>query len=184
MGRKAIRRRLWSWQLDEPFQLDDSSINPLTPGLLRGTDMKVSECIKVREDGLFGFIMNLKDSTIFTAPAKTIDLLKSILDRNEKTSGNNTRIFWKRWQLTATQMGFDMENKNMILPQVPFRVEIEVTGMCNLACPNCYAQPLSHYEPPLVDVRYMLQKTKQEVDPSGNPLRRRAIHTQRRTRRD
>ncbi len=60
----------------------NSSINPLTPGLLRGTDMKVSECIKVREDGLFGFIMNLKDSTIFTAPAKTIGLLKSILDRN------------------------------------------------------------------------------------------------------
>lgn len=69
----------------------------------------------------------------------------------------------------------------MILPQVPFRVEIEVTGMCNLACPNCYAQPLSHYEPPLVDVIYMLQKTKQEVDPfevilcGGEPFTRKDV---------
>jgi hypothetical protein len=52
-----------------------------TVGLLRA-DTRLSERISLREDSSsFGFIQNLKDSTIYTAPARTIALLKGMLDK-------------------------------------------------------------------------------------------------------
>jgi len=55
--------------------------------------------------------------------------------------------------------------ERQILPSLPFRVEIEVTGRCNLSCANCYAQPLSGFEPAFNDLKYILQKTKNEANP-------------------
>ena len=52
-----------------------------------------------------------------------------------------------------------------LLPSLPFRVEIEVTGKCNLSCANCYAQPLSGFEPGFNGLTYIMQKTKDEANP-------------------
>lgn len=71
--------------------------------------------------------------------------------------------------------------EEQILPSLPFRVEIEVTGRCNLSCLNCYAQPLSGFEPAFDKLSYILQKTKDEAKPfevillGGEPFMRKDI---------
>lgn len=53
----------------------------------------------------------------------------------------------------------------MILPDFPFRVEFEVTGICNLICKYCYAKPFSNISPPIERLCYLFKKTKEEADP-------------------
>ena len=58
--------------------------NQPTTNLLRELvqpDTKVSRCINVRDDGDFGFIANLKNETIYTAPSKTVGLLKGLMNK-------------------------------------------------------------------------------------------------------
>lgn len=64
----------------------------------------------------------------------------------------------------------------MILPAYPFRVEVEVTNICNLDCMYCY---VPHGKPKnLEKIEYVLAKTKAEADPfelvilGGEPFKR------------
>lgn len=52
-----------------------------------------------------------------------------------------------------------------ILPDVPFRVEIEVINKCNRACDYCYAAPFNSYVPPISLIKYYINKTQLEVRP-------------------
>lgn len=52
-----------------------------------------------------------------------------------------------------------------ILPDVPFRVEIEVINKCNRACDYCYAAPFNGYIPPISQIKYYINKTELEVKP-------------------
>lgn len=54
---------------------------------------------------------------------------------------------------------------NDLLPRFPFRVEFEVTSVCNLDCTYCYAKPFSNQIIPLNEVKYLLKKTKDEANP-------------------
>ena len=69
----------------------------------------------------------------------------------------------------------------MVLPKLPFRVEIELLNVCNLDCINCYAKPFDGSIPPYEDVSYLIKKTKKEVNPfelillGGEPFIRKDI---------
>jgi len=53
----------------------------------------------------------------------------------------------------------------MKMPDTPFRVEYEITGVCNLNCIYCYAKPFSFYVPPFDEVKHIITKTRYEADP-------------------
>ncbi len=53
----------------------------------------------------------------------------------------------------------------MIIPTYPFRVEFEVVSTCNLNCVYCYAKPFNNIVPQLDNIKYLLQKTKEEANP-------------------
>ncbi|MDE1857079.1 MAG: radical SAM protein [Candidatus Micrarchaeota archaeon] len=69
----------------------------------------------------------------------------------------------------------------MILPDLPFRVEFEVTSTCNLECVGCYWKSSTNKHPELEDLDFLFRKTQAEVDPfeiiilGGEPFIRRDI---------
>ncbi len=69
----------------------------------------------------------------------------------------------------------------MIVPKYPFRVEIEVTSVCNLSCNYCFAKPFKNIIPPLDNIEYLIDKTKREANPfelillGGEPFVRKDI---------
>ncbi|WMW24116.1 radical SAM protein [Methanolobus sediminis] len=67
------------------------------------------------------------------------------------------------------------------LPSFPFRIEFEVTGLCNIDCKYCYARPLSSLTPTVDQLCFLFNKTKEEADPfeviilGGEPFIRKDI---------
>ena len=61
-----------------------------------------------------------------------------------------------------TEKVHDMEN---VYPDFPFRVEFEVTSVCNLDCKYCYAKPFTWETPSFQKIEYLFKKTKEEADP-------------------
>jgi len=68
-------------------------------------------------------------------------------------------------------------------PTLPFRVDFEVTGYCNLDCIYCSAKPFSNETPSLEKLKFIFEKTKAEVNPfevlitGGEPFSRPDIVT-------
>ncbi len=68
-----------------------------------------------------------------------------------------------------------------VLPSSPFRIEFEVTGVCNLNCVYCYAKPFNKIVPTLERIEYLFKKTKEEANPfevvilGGEPFTRKDI---------
>ena len=52
-----------------------------------------------------------------------------------------------------------------VYPNFPFRVEFEVTSVCNLDCKYCYAKPFTWKTPSFQKMEYLFKKTKDEADP-------------------
>ncbi|MGC8479504.1 MAG: radical SAM/SPASM domain-containing protein [Candidatus Micrarchaeia archaeon] len=52
-----------------------------------------------------------------------------------------------------------------VYPDFPFRVEFEVTSVCNLDCKYCYAKPFTWKTPSFENIEYLFKKTKEEADP-------------------
>ncbi|MEM0142607.1 MAG: radical SAM protein [Candidatus Parvarchaeum sp.] len=71
-----------------------------------------------------------------------------------------------------------MEN---IYPDFPFRVEFEVTSVCNLDCKYCYAKPFTWKTPSFANMDFLFRKTKEEANPfeivlvGGEPFIRKDI---------
>ena len=71
-----------------------------------------------------------------------------------------------------------MEN---VYPDFPFRVEFEVTSVCNLDCTYCYAKPFTWKIPTFKNMVYLFEKTKEEANPfevvlvGGEPFIRKDI---------
>ncbi len=69
----------------------------------------------------------------------------------------------------------------MVLPQFPFRVEVEVLNACNLDCLVCYAKPFNNLIPAFESIEFLIKKTKNEVKPfelillGGEPFIRKDI---------
>lgn len=55
-----------------------------------------------------------------------------------------------------------MEN---VYPDFPFRVEFEVTSVCNLDCKYCYAKPFTWKTPTFANMEFLFKKTKEEANP-------------------
>ncbi len=55
-----------------------------------------------------------------------------------------------------------MEN---VFPDFPFRVEFEVTSVCNLDCKYCYAKPFTWKPPAFETMEFFFKKTKAEANP-------------------
>lgn len=53
----------------------------------------------------------------------------------------------------------------MLLPNYPFRVEIEITDKCNLNCIYCYTKPSANIIPSKDKINYLLKKTKEQANP-------------------
>ena len=68
-----------------------------------------------------------------------------------------------------------------MLPNFPFRVEVEVISACNLSCTYCYAKPFTGEAVKFENLEYLFKKTKEEVDPftviilGGEPFLRKDI---------
>ncbi|MCL5440831.1 MAG: radical SAM protein [Candidatus Marsarchaeota archaeon] len=78
-------------------------------------------------------------------------------------------------------MGDSKEKGKMPTPSYPFRIEFEITTVCNLNCIYCYAKPFTNKIPSLKDIKYLFGKTEIEAHPfeivlvGGEPFVRKDI---------